>query len=236
MFLALTTLLWCHHSVWDKMDISSLMSLRPHRMPPLSADKGALDSHLEQMHSHVPEVLSVPPHERGSCSFLGIWIWWSQKLVILVFQKLERTLQRWQYSLYLINIKEYIRLSCEHPTTLGAWQSSHLQGVDIYRLCKDQQNKAQTQLINVITFHFIISYNNKLKLGKRYHTKGDMGVYGTEVLSFFFKCYFGNFDFNVQYCGIIWPAVYGFSSFWLTVLVKEDPSRYCSTIYLRSPV
>ena len=39
------------------MDILGLMSLKTHRMPPLFADKGALDSHLEQMHSHVPEVL-----------------------------------------------------------------------------------------------------------------------------------------------------------------------------------
>ena len=35
--------------------------------------------------------------------------------------------------------------------------------------------------------------------------EGDMGVYGIAVLSFFFKRYFGNFDFNVRYCGIIQP-------------------------------
>lgn len=33
-----------------------------------------------------------------------------------------------------------------------------------------------------------------------------MGVYGTAVLSFFFKWYFGNLDFNVRYCGIIQPC------------------------------
>ena len=32
--------------------------------------------------------------------------------------------------------------------------------------------------------------------------EGDMGVYGIEL---FFKQYFGNFDFNVRYCGIIQP-------------------------------
>ena len=37
-------------------------------------------------------------------------------------------------------------------------------------------------------------------------TEGDMGVYGIEVLSFFFKRYFGNFDSNVRYCGIIQPC------------------------------
>ena len=30
----------------------------------------------------------------------------------------------------------------------------------------------------------------------------DMGVYGIAVLSFFMR-YFGNFNFNVRYCGII---------------------------------
>ena len=33
--------------------------------------------------------------------------------------------------------------------------------------------------------------------------EGDMGVYGIEL---FFKQYFGNFDFNVRYCGIIQPC------------------------------
>ena len=32
-----------------------------------------------------------------------------------------------------------------------------------------------------------------------------MGVYGIALLSFFFKRYFGNLDFNVRYCGIIQP-------------------------------
>ena len=32
---------------------------------------------------------------------------------------------------------------------------------------------------------------------------------------------FGNFDFNVPYCGIISPAVHGFSSLWLTVFGKR---------------
>ena len=32
---------------------------------------------------------------------------------------------------------------------------------------------------------------------------GDMGVYGVAVMSFFFKRYFGNFNFNVRYYGII---------------------------------
>ena len=38
--------------------------------------------------------------------------------------------------------------------------------------------------------------------------EGDMGVYGIAVLSFFFKRYFGDFDFdfNVRYCGIILPC------------------------------
>ena len=50
-------------------------------------------------------------------------------------------------------------------------------------------------------------------------------VYGIAVLSFFFKQYFGNFDFNVRYCSIIQSC--GFSSFWLRQSVKEDLSRYC---------
>ena len=33
-----------------------------------------------------------------------------------------------------------------------------------------------------------------------------MGAYGIAVLSFFFKGYFGNLDFNVRYCGIIYPC------------------------------
>ena len=32
-----------------------------------------------------------------------------------------------------------------------------------------------------------------------------MGVSGIAVLSFFFKRYFGHFDFNVRYYGIIQP-------------------------------
>ena len=36
--------------------------------------------------------------------------------------------------------------------------------------------------------------------------EGDMGVYGIAVLSFFFKRYFGDFDFNVRYYGIILPC------------------------------
>ena len=35
------------------------------------------------------------------------------------------------------------------------------------------------------------------------HFDGDMGVYGIAVLGFFFMRYFGNFNFNVRYCGII---------------------------------
>ena len=36
-----------------------------------------------------------------------------------------------------------------------------------------------------------------------YFIEGDMGVYGIAVLGFFFMRYFGNFNFNVRYCGII---------------------------------
>ena len=34
----------------------------------------------------------------------------------------------------------------------------------------------------------------------------ERGTWGFTVLSFFFKRYFGNFDFNVRYCGIIQPC------------------------------
>ena len=55
--------------------------------------------------------------------------------------------------------------------------------------CKDWQNKAQTRLLNVITFHFIISYN-KLKLGKCYHTQRE--TWGFTVLQYwaFFQAAF----------------------------------------------
>ena len=33
-----------------------------------------------------------------------------------------------------------------------------------------------------------------------------MGVYSIAVLGLFFMQYFGNFDFNVRYCGIIRPC------------------------------
>ena len=65
-----------------------------------------------------------------------------------------------------------------------------------------------------------------------------MGVYGIAVLSFFFKRYFGNLDFNVRYCGIIQSC--GMRFFILLAngihSVKEDPSRYCGTVHLASPV
>ena len=51
---------------------------------------------------------------------------------------------------------------------------------------------------------------------------GDMGFHGIAVLSFFFKRYFGIFDFNVQYCVSPSPAVWGFASFWLTVFGKRS--------------
>ena len=36
--------------------------------------------------------------------------------------------------------------------------------------------------------------------------EGDKGVYGIAVLGFFFKRYFGNFNFNVRYYGITDPC------------------------------
>ena len=37
-----------------------------------------------------------------------------------------------------------------------------------------------------------------------------MGVYDIAVMPLFFKRYFGNFDINVRYCGIIDPCGMGF--------------------------
>ena len=44
----------------------------------------------------------------------------------------------------------------------------------------------------------------------------DKGVYGVTVLSFFFKRLFGNFDFNVQYCAIIYPC-----GMWFLILLAN---------------
>ena len=63
------------------------------------------------------------------------------------------------------------------------------------------------------------------KCGHVHCAEGDMRVYGIEL---FFKRYFGNFDFNMRY------AV--FHPFRLRYSVKEDRSRYCSTIQFHSPV
>ena len=63
----------------------------------------------------------------------------------------------------------------------------------------------------------------------------DIGVYGIAVLSIFSS---GISVMLILMCGIAVsssPAVCGFSSFW-RYSVKEDPSRYCGTIYLHSPV
>ena len=53
--------------------------------------------------------------------------------------------------------------------------------------------------------------------------EGDIGVYGIAVLIFFFKRYFGNFDFNVRYNIAVSssPEVCGFSPFRLTVFGKR---------------
>ena len=62
---------------------------------------------------------------------------------------------------------------------------------------------------------------------------GDMVVHG---IGFFSS---GISVFLILMCGIVVsssPAVYGFASFWLWYSVEEEPSRYCSTIYLRSSV
>ena len=61
--------------------------------------------------------------------------------------------------------------------------------------------------------------------------EGDMGVYGTEVLSFFSS---GISEILILMCGIAVSfsrAVCGFSSFWLTVFGKRRSFtvlRYCS--------
>ena len=44
---------------------------------------------------------------------------------------------------------------------------------------------------------------------------------GVSDIQLFFKRYFGNFDFDVRYCGIIQPCGIRFSSFWLTVFGKR---------------
>ena len=36
--------------------------------------------------------------------------------------------------------------------------------------------------------------------------EGDLGVNGIAVLNFFFVRCFGNFDFNVRYCGFVDPC------------------------------
>ena len=50
------------------------------------------------------------------------------------------------------------------------------------------------------------------------------------------KRYFGNFDINVWYCGIIWPG--GMRFFILlakTTFGKKDSSRRCGTVPLQQP-
>ena len=65
--------------------------------------------------------------------------------------------------------------------------------------------------------------------------EGDLRVYGIAILSFFSSV-----------ISVIWilmcgtavsfsPAVCGFSSFWLTVFGKEDPSRFCGIGYPPPP-
>lgn len=56
---------------------------------------------------------------------------------------------------------------------------------------------------------------------------GSIGIYGTAVLSFFFKRYFGNFYFNVRYWGTSSPAVCGFLfSFWVDGISWKEIMRY----------
>ena len=69
-----------------------------------------------------------------------------------------------------------------------------------------------------------------------YMSEGDMGVNGIAVLSFFPSSIS---IILILMCSIAVsssPAVCGFSSFWLRYSVKDDPSRYCGTVHLASPV
>ena len=60
---------------------------------------------------------------------------------------------------------------------------------------------------------------------------------GFTVLSFFFKQYFGNFNFNVQYCGIIQPC-----GMWFFIFLADDIRwkkilhGIAVSFYLHSPI
>ena len=61
--------------------------------------------------------------------------------------------------------------------------------------------------------------------GAQWRGEGGRGASGFTALQYwaFFQTVFsfGNFDFNVPYCGVISSAVRGFSSLWLTVFGKR---------------